>query len=223
MTSWSGSGLSSVSANPSFGGSFEHQPDLGLGRRQVLARADEERDARPAPVVDVEAEGGVGLGRRVRGDAVGVEVAVVLPADVVGGVGGADGAEDGELRVLERRGVTAGGGFHGRDGDDLHEVVDDDVTQRADGVVEVAPVLDAEALGHRDLDAREVVPVPDRLEHRVGEPEVEELLEAHLPEEVIDPVDLRLVEVLVELVGQRAGRRSGRDRTASRRPLGRGR
>ena len=117
-----------------------------------------------------------------------------------------DGAEHGELGVLERLGVAAGGGLHGRDGDDLHEVVDDDVAQRADGVVEVAAVLDPEALGHRDLDAVEVVPVPDRLEHRVGEPEVEELLEAHLPEEVVDPVDLRLVEVLVELGGERAGR-----------------
>ena len=192
-------------AEPQLRRSFEHEPDLGLGRRQVLSRADEERNARPAPVVDVEAQGGVGLGRRVRGDAVGVEVALVLPADVVGGVGGSDGAEDRELRVLERLGVTPGGGLHGRDGDDLHDVVDDDVTQRADGVVEVAPVLDPEALGHRDLDAGEVVPVPDRLQHRVREPEVEELLEAHLPEEVIDPVDLRLVQVLVELGGERAG------------------
>ena len=78
--------------------------------------------------------------------------------------------------------------------------------KRADGVVEVAAVLDAEALGHRDLDAGEVVPVPHRLEHGVGEPEVEELLEAHLPEEVVDPVDLRLVEVLVELVRRATGR-----------------
>ena len=103
-------------------------------------------------------------------------------------------------------GSPPGGGLHGGDRDDLHEVVDDDVAQRADRVVEVAAVLDPEALGHRDLHALEVVPVPDRLEHRVGEPEVEELLEAHLPEEVVDPVDLRLVEVLVELGGERPRR-----------------
>ena len=46
----------------------------------------------------------------------------------------------------------------------LHQVVDDDVAQRADRVVEVAAVLDAEALGHRDLHRRDVVAVPDRLE-----------------------------------------------------------
>ena len=85
-------------------------------------------------------------------------------------------------------------------------MVDDDVAQGADRVVEVAAVLDAEALGHRDLDGVDVVAVPDRLEHRVREPEVEDLLEAHLPEEVVDPVELRLVDVLVQLGGQRARR-----------------
>ena len=84
-------------------------------------------------------------------------------------------------------------------------MVDDDVAQRADRVVEVAAILDAEVLGHRDLDALDVVAVPDRLQHRVGEAEVEDLLEAHLPEVVVDPVQLRLVDVLVQLVGQLAG------------------
>jgi hypothetical protein len=85
------------------------------------------------------------------------------------------------------------------------QVVDDHVAQRADRVVEVAAVLDPEVLRHRDLHGLDVVPVPDRLEHRVGEPQVEDLLEPHLPEEVVDPVDLRLVEVLVQLAGELAG------------------
>jgi len=78
-------------------------------------------------------------------------------------------------------------------------MVDDHVAKRPDGVVEVAAVLDAELLRHRDLDARDVVAVPDRLEHRVGKAQVEELLETHLAEEVIDPVELRLGHVLVQL------------------------
>ena len=88
-------------------------------------------------------------------------------------------------------------------------------------VVEVAAVLDAEALGHRDLDRLDVVPVPDRLQHRVGEPEVEQLLQAHLAEEVVDPVQPRLVDVLVQLVGEGRARRPGRGRTASPRRPGR--
>ena len=74
------------------------------------------------------------------------------------------------------------------------------------GIVEVAAVLDAEVLGHRDLHALDVVAVPDRLEHRVGEPQVEDLLQAHLPQVVVDPVQLGLVDVLVQLLGQGAGR-----------------
>ena len=85
-------------------------------------------------------------------------------------------------------------------------MVDDDVAQGADRVVEVAAVLDAEALGHRDLDALQGVAVPHRLEHRVGEPEVEHLLQPHLPQEVVDPVDLRLVDVGVQLARQGPGR-----------------
>jgi hypothetical protein len=78
-------------------------------------------------------------------------------------------------------------------------VVDDDVAQRADRDIEMPAILHAEALGHRDLNRREVVAVPHRLEHRVREPQVQDLLEPHLAEEVIDSVELRLLDVLVQL------------------------
>ena len=84
-------------------------------------------------------------------------------------------------------------------------MVDDDVAQRADGVVEVAAAVDAEALGHRDLHGLDVVAAPQRLEDRVGEPQVQDLLQAHLPEVVVDAEQLRLVDVLVQLGGQRRG------------------
>ena len=86
-------------------------------------------------------------------------------------------------------------------------MVDDHVAQGADRVVEVATVLDPEVLGHRDLDRLDVVPVPHRLEHRVGEPEVQDLLDPHLPEVVVDAEELRLVDVLVQLLGECASRR----------------
>ena len=106
------------------------------------------------------------------------------------------------MRVLDHVGVAPRRDFHRGGGDDLHQVVDDDVAQRAHGVVEVAAVLDAEFFRHRDLDRLDVVAVPDRLEDRVREAEVEDLLEPHLPEVVVDPVELRLVDVLVELLGE---------------------
>src|SRR5207245_8492048 len=83
----------------------------------------------------------------------------------------------------------------------------DDLGQRADRNVEVAALLDPEALRHRDLDRLEVVPAPYGLEHRVHEPEVEDLNEAELPQVVVDPVQLRLIYVPVQLGGQLPGRR----------------
>ena len=183
---------------------LEHDADLGLGHREALPGADEERHARPAPVLDLEPQRRVRLRRRVGGDAVDPEVALVLPADVVRRVCLQHRAEQRDLRILDRRGVAAGRRLHRRGGHHLHQVVDDDVAQRADGIVEVAAVLDAEVLGHRDLDARDVLAVPDRLEDPVCEPEVEDLLEAHLPEVVVDAEDLRLLDVLVELLGELA-------------------
>ena len=76
-------------------------------------------------------------------------------------------------------------------------MVDDDISQRADRVVEVAAVLDTKAFGHGDLDTLHVVAVPDRFEDRIGEPEIDDLLEAHLSEVVIDPIQLVFIDVLL--------------------------
>ena len=73
-----------------------------------------------------------------------------------------------------------------------------DVAHRADRVVEVPAVRDVEVLAHGDLHRRDELPVPDRLEDRVREAEVEDVLDRHLPEEVVDPVQLRLVDQRVQ-------------------------
>jgi len=68
----------------------------------------------------------------------------------MGGIGARHRPEHRVERILQDVGFAGGGHLHRRRGDDLHEVVDNDVAQGAHGVVEVAAVLDAEALGHRD-------------------------------------------------------------------------
>ena len=83
-------------------------------------------------------------------------------------------------------------------------MVDHHVPERADRVVEAATVGDSEVLRHRDLDAGDAVAVPDGLEHRVREPQIENLGQAHLAEEVVDPVELVLSDVLVDLGGELA-------------------
>ena len=70
----------------------------------------------------------------------------------------------------------------------------DDVAQGAGPLVEAAPLLDAEGLGHGDLHVVDVAAVPQRLEDGVGEAQRQHVLHRLLPEVVVDPVDLRLVE-----------------------------
>jgi hypothetical protein len=38
-----------------------------------------------------------------------------------------------------------------RHGEELHEVVDDNVSKRSNGIVEMTTILNTETLGHRDL------------------------------------------------------------------------
>ncbi len=103
--------------------------------------------------------------------------------------------------------AVAGGRLHRDEAQDLQEVVLHDVAHRADRVVEVPAVGDVEVLSHRDLHGGDELPVPDRLEDRVREAEVEDVLDGHLPEEVVDAVELGLVDERVQFGVQRASRR----------------
>ena len=101
--------------------------------------------------------------------------------------------------------------LHGHLGGHLEEVCDQHVEDRAGGVVEPGPVRDSERLGNVDLDGRDVVAVPHRTDHLVGEPQHVQLLRRLLAEEVVDPIDLLLGQhgvhqavELAELLGRRA-------------------
>ena len=231
-TTWFGS-ISVAAAKPSRGGCLKtSRSSVCVTGRRLPVRMKNGTPG-PAPVLDLEPQRGVGLGRRVRRDAVDRAVAVVLAADVVRRVGLADRVEERDLRVLERlRRRRATGGSIAAAATTCIRWLTTTSRSAPTGIVEVAAVLDPEVLGHRDLDGRDVVAVPDRLEHRVREAQVEDLVEAHLPEVVVDAVELRLVDVLVQLVGERAGRlevvperlldddaRALRCRPASRSPL----
>ena len=100
-------------------------------------------------------------------------------------------------RPARRRGIASAsprGRLHRDERQDLQQVVLHDVAQRADRVVERAPVLDAEVLGHRDLDRLDVLAVPERLEEGVREAEVHDVLHRLLAQEVVDPEEALLGE-----------------------------
>ena len=138
--------------------------------------------------------------------AVDVEVSVVLAAHVARGIGLGHRVEDVALAVVDDVHAVARGRLHRDEAQDLQEMVLHDVSHRTDRVVEVAAVCDLEVLSHRDLHGGDEVPVPDRLEDRVREAEVEDVLDGHLPEEVVDAVELGLVDVRMQFGVQRASR-----------------
>ncbi len=69
-----------------------------------------------------------------------------------------------------------------------------DVTQGTDPVVELAAVLDAEVLGHGDLDLRDLLTVPHLGERQVAEAQILDLDDRLLAQEVVHPKDLVLFQ-----------------------------
>jgi hypothetical protein len=182
-------------------GALEHDRDLGHAAAETFARAQVERHARPAARGDLELHGGVRLGRRVGVHAVLFEepgdllaalpAAAVLAARRGGGqiVGQAYRGEDLLLlgaQVLRRH---RDGLLHRGEGEQLQEVVLDDVARRADAVVVARAPADTDVLGHRDLHVVDVVGVPDRLVQLVGEAQGEDVLHRLLAEVVVDAED----------------------------------
>jgi hypothetical protein len=86
--------------------------------------------------------------------------------------------------------------LHRDEREQLEEVVLDHVAQRAGLFVVAAAPVDAIGLGDRDPDVVDDVAGPRPLDHRVGEPEDQDVLDRLLAEVVVDPEDLRLVEDL---------------------------
>ena len=79
------------------------------------------------------------------------------------------------------------------------------VPQRARAVIIAGTVLDADGLGSGDLHMVDVAPVPQGLEHRVGQTEDEDVLHRLFAEVVIDAEDLVLGEYGVDRAVQVTG------------------
>ena len=74
----------------------------------------------------------------------------------------------------------------------------DHIADGAGFLVEFAAAADVEVLRHRDLHAADVVAIPDRLEKRVGEARIENVLHRLLAQVMIDAEDRLFGKVLVQ-------------------------
>ena len=109
-------------------------------------------------------------------------------------LGGADRLDDLDLLVAHPVGVERGRRLHAHVGQQLHHVVLHEVAQRPRSVVVTGAGPDPDVLDRRDLHVVDVVAIPHRLEHRVGEAERHDVLDGLLAQVVIDAKDLGLLK-----------------------------
>jgi hypothetical protein len=199
-------------------GRSEDHGHLGDPAAEPLAGAQVERDAGPAAGGDVQPQRRERVRRGPRVDAVLLQVPrhrdPALPAGRVLAVGGGAVEVRGQLdRLQDALLLPPHGGrvervrvLHRHQGEQLQQVVLDDVARRADPVVVAGAAADADVLGHRDLHVVHVPVAPHRLEDGVREPDREDVLHRLLAEVVVDPEDRRRVEAClddrVELTGR---------------------
>jgi len=81
-----------------------------------------------------------------------------------------------------------------------------DVADDSGFLVEPAASLDAEAFGHGDLDALNVLVIPAGLDQRVGKTEVDEILDRLLAQIVVDSEDRLLGKKMMKRAVQLTGR-----------------
>src|SRR5215831_1157791 len=116
------------------GRGLEDDSHLGDPLSNILAGPDKERDARPAPVVNLESHRGESLGLRSGAHPGHRQVPVVLPANVVARVGRRDGAEHLQPLVTQTVGVGRARRLGRDQPNDLQQVVLYDVTKRSSRV-----------------------------------------------------------------------------------------
>ena len=211
---------------------LELDRDLGALDAERLAGAQVERHAGPAPVVDGQLQRGIGLGGAAGLDVLGLAIVLDLGvADLAGAILpahrilqrlrfalGLDRRQHVGLFRAHRMRVELGRRLHRHQRQQLKQMVRHHVAQRAGGVVEAAAMADAELFVDRDLDMIDVIAIPDRLEHAVGEAQHQDVLHRLLAEIMIDPVDLMFVDEFQQFAVQRLAPRRGRCRTAFRPP-----
>ena len=107
---------------------------------------------------------------------------------------GTHGLQDFNFLVAHGGGVESGGSFHGDERGQLQDVALNHVAHGASGFVEGGATLDAEGFGSGDLDAVDIITVPERLENSVAEAKDQHVLDGFFAEVVIDAVNLRFIE-----------------------------
>src|SRR5262249_36835541 len=139
------------------------------GYREAFPGAKVERNAFPAPGIDFELQRGKCFSLRVLCHSILVAVPAELAADQVLLDYGPNRFQHLDLFVANGFAVQSGGRLHSQIGKDLKKMILNNVAEGACLIVENSPALDSEIFSHRDLDAVDVIAIPERLQKRVRE------------------------------------------------------
>src|SRR5215510_12877195 len=175
------------------GGRFS-KPDenFSTSYRQAFSGANVERNSLPTPGINIQAQGGKCFDFRVRRYTRLFPIPAKLPADHVLCIYWRDGLQDFYFLVADGLAIYSRGRFHGEVRQDLEQMILHDVANGSRLIVEGPSALDADILSHRNLHVFDIVAIPKRLEKRVCESEVQQVLNRPLSEVMIDSEDRRL-------------------------------
>ena len=166
-----------------------------------------EGNAVPALVLDVGDEGAEGGAPRIGGHSVvllvrrlgAVEGPSVLPDNDVLRFNSGHSAENAHLLVTDILCGEGDGPLHGKEGEDLEQVVLHDVSNNAE-LVKVSPAaLGSEGLLESDLNVIDVMPVPRRVEEGVTESENQQVFHHLFSEVVVNSEELILLPVRLKV------------------------
>src|SRR6185437_15018547 len=193
---------------------FERNGNLRDTRLQPLACPNVERNAGPAPILNVQLHAREGLGSRLRIDAILFSVAddrlavddagTILPAHRIGHRNWINGAPDLQLLGADGLRLEAVGRLHRNKAQHFHHMVLQNVAECTGLLVERTTPFNANRLCRRNLNAIDVIAIPDWLEDPVAEAKDQDVLYGLLSEIVIDAEDLVLGQYVVQFVVQLA-------------------
>src|SRR6478672_628950 len=168
--------------------------DLSTRNWQRFPGADVERDALPAPGINVQLQRGECFNLRIGGHAVFVLVTTKLTANKILCLQRPNSLQNLNFFVAYRFTIGSDRWFHRQVRQDLEQVVLNHVANRAGLVVECPPALNSEVFGHGYLHALDLIAVPERLQNCILEPQKNHVTHRSFPQVMIDAKDVLLVE-----------------------------
>ena len=123
------------------------------------------------------------------------------------GIHGLNRAQNFCLLIVNGRRIEGNRGLHGRQADQLENMIGDHVGKRARPIVVIATQFHAKFLRDRNLHVIHVTPIPDRLENAVRKAKSQNVLYGFFSQVMVNAIDLIFLQNLSNFVIQGDGRR----------------